>query len=196
MPFIRTETHLYPPDLLANSHDAPTVPTAPETTANPAARAWWAIYTKARQEKSLARDLLTWQIPFYLPLVTRTHVIGGKRRKSQVPLFGGYLFLWGTPEERGRALTTNRISQTLAVPDQRQLQFDLSQVERLITANAPLTVESRLQPGQRVRVKSGALLGVEGTVAERRTQSRLIVEVRFLQQGVSLEVEDYYLEPI
>ena len=33
---------------------------------------WMVVYTKPRQEKSLARDLLRRSIPFYLPLVKRT----------------------------------------------------------------------------------------------------------------------------
>jgi len=184
MPFLRAETNVFPEDLLA-----------PEAGPNEE-RQWWAIYTKSRQEKSLARELAAWQIPFYLPLISRKHLIAGKPRRSLVPLFAGYLFLHGTPEERIKALTSNRISQTLPVPDQERLWFDLRQVQQLIASNSPLTIEGRLQPGQKVRVKSGALLGIEGVVAERRAKAKLIVEVKFLQQGVSLEVEDFYLEPI
>ncbi len=32
---------------------------------------WMVIYTKPRQEKSLARDLLRQTIPFYLPVVKK-----------------------------------------------------------------------------------------------------------------------------
>ena len=60
----------------------------------PADRRWFALYTKARQEKSLARELLKHRIPFYLPLVKKTNVSRGRKRISLMPLFGGYVFLY------------------------------------------------------------------------------------------------------
>jgi transcriptional antiterminator RfaH len=113
-----------------------------------------------------------------------------------LPVFGGYLFLYGSEEERVRALTTNRISRILPVPDTERMTSDLRNVRNLITAGAPLTVESRLQPGQRVRVKSGSLMGLEGLILSRRGESRLLIAVHYLQQGVSVQIDDYMVEPI
>ena len=42
-------------------------------------RHWMVLYTKARQEKALARDLLRRQIPYYLPVVKRVSSHGGRR---------------------------------------------------------------------------------------------------------------------
>ncbi len=93
-------------------------------------------------------------------------------------------------------LTTNCISRCLTVPDAGQLVEDLRQIRRLILAGAPLTLESRIQPGTPVRVRSGPLLGVEGVVVRRQNRERLLVAVRFLQQGASLLLEDFQVEPI
>ena len=43
---------------------------------------------KSRQEKSLARQLLGMEVPFYLPLIPKTTLIRGRRFTSQIPLFG------------------------------------------------------------------------------------------------------------
>ena len=110
-------------------------------------RRWLALYTKSRQEKSLARELFKCGIPFYLPLVRKTNVSRGRKRTSLVPLFGGYVFLYGSEEERVRGLTTGRISRVLEVEDADQLVFDLRQLRQLIKSDAPLTVESRLSGG-------------------------------------------------
>ena len=69
-------------------------------------------------------------------------------------------------------------------------------IHRLIDSGAPLTVESRLARGDRVRIRSGPLAGLEGTVLSRRGIRRLTVSVDFLQQGASVAVEDYMLETI
>ena len=184
MPILKEEPSLFPETLL----DAPPSEAAP--------RRWLALYTKSRQEKSLARELLKHRIPFYLPLVRKTNVSRGRKRTALVPLFGGYVFLYASEEERVRSLTTGRISRVLEVEDAEQLVFDLRQLRQLITADAPLTVESRLAAGQRVRVRHGAFADLEGTVLKRRGRTRLLVSINFLQQGASVEIDDFLLEPI
>ena len=70
------------------------------------------------------------------------------------------------------------------------------QVKRLIAAKVPLTIEARLQPGRRVRVRRGSSPVSEGIVESRCRQTRLIVAINFLQRGISVELDDIMLEPI
>jgi len=185
VPILEQEQNLFPENLLD------------EPPGDVSGRRWLAYYTKARQEKSLARELLKLRIPFYLPLVKRHWVSpAGRRRVSYAPLFTGYVFVFGSEDERLQSLTSNRVNRVLAVPDAGQLVFDLQQIQRLIATNAPLTVESRLLPGRRVRVRQGVFAGLEGTVLKRRGQTRLLVSVNFLQQGASVEIDDFLLEPL
>jgi transcription antitermination factor NusG len=168
-----------------------------ETSLNDAGdRLWWVVYTKSRQEKAFSRQLIVNQIPHYLPLVKKTYVSCGRKFNAQVPLFPGYVFMYGSEQERICSLTTNRVSRILAVADPARLRADLDQIHRLICTGAPLTVEQRLAPGNRIRIRHGAMAGLEGTVLVRRGKTRLIVAVTFLQQGVSVEVDDFSLEPI
>jgi len=167
-----------------------------ETTREESQRRWWVLYTKARQEKALARDLFGYQVPYYLPLISKRTMCRGRTFNSSIPLFAGYVFLYGSEQERVVSLTTNRISRVLAVRDPDGLVRDLRQFRRLIASGAPLTIESRLAAGNRVRIRHGTLAGLEGTVLRRRGETRLLVSVNFLQQGASIEIEDYLLEPI
>jgi transcription antitermination factor NusG len=183
MPILKEERNILPDDLLERESDGD-------------GRQWWAVYTKARQEKALARDLVERSVPFYLPLVERTTLIRGKRVASLSPLFSGYVFLLANDDERVQTLRTNRTSQLVEVPDQQRLRHDLRQVQRLIAAKAVVTLEKRMSPGQRVRVKNGSFLGIEGVVEARRGGCRLIVEVKFLQQGVSVEIDELQVEAI
>jgi transcriptional antiterminator RfaH len=154
------------------------------------------LYTRSRQEKALARHLATHRVPFYLPLVKRTHLQRGRKTSALHPLFGGYMFLYGDPHERVIALQSNRISQVLDVEDEEELRADLRQIRRLIAADAPLTVEQRLTAGQKVRIKGGSLAGVEGKVISRRGSERLLIAVNYLNQGVSIQIDDFLVEPI
>jgi transcription antitermination factor NusG len=161
----------------------------------PAAAAWVAFYTLARREKDLMRRLESLEIPFYAPLVSRrVPSAGGRVRTSWLPLFPGYVFSLVDDEQRRTALATNTISRWLSVPDQRMLEADLRSIKRLIDSEMPLTPESRLEPGQAVRVRSGPLRGMEGSVVSRKGEQRLVVAVHFLNQGASIELEDVDLE--
>ena len=135
------------------------------------------------------------EIPFYLPLVPKDNLIRGKKVQSRIPLFSGYVFLFGTREERAQSLTTNRVSSILPVEDQPQLTTDLRQIRTLINFKAPMTLEQKLGAGDPVRIKTGPMKGLEGVVVTRRAETRLLVSVNMLQQGVSVEIDDFVLEP-
>ena len=184
MPVLAKEKCLFPETLL-ESPDSSAVDSQ-----------WMVVYTKPRQEKSLARDLLRQAIPFYLPLVKKTLQYARRRVTSFAPLFDGYLFMLGAEKQRTASLATNRVLRVLPVNDGLRLVTDLRQVERLIQADVPLTVESRLRAGMNVRVRSGPFAGVEGVVLRRRGQTRLLVSINFLQKGASVEIEDFLLEPL
>jgi hypothetical protein len=40
------------------------------------------------------------------------------------------------------------------------------------------------------------MMGMEGIIVKRRGRTRLLVAVSFLQQGVSIEIDSYLVEPI
>jgi transcriptional antiterminator RfaH len=184
MPILPSEPTVYPHDLLT------------EMGRDTSARQWWVLYTKSRQEKAVTRALAARQIPHYLPLVARQSIIRGRRVSSFVPVFPSYVFVFGNSEEREQSLKTNRICQVLTVMDNLGLCSDLGRVQTMIESGCPLTIEARLMPGQRVRVRKGPLIGIEGMVIRRKQQTRLVVDVRMLQQGVSVEIDDFLLEPL
>jgi hypothetical protein len=157
---------------------------------------WVAFYTLSRREKDLMRKLHAARIPYYAPLIRRRlRSPGGRTRVSYVPIFPGYAFALIDEDQRRVALATNTIARWLPIPDPAAFVADLRNIKRLIDTEKPLTPEARLEPGQPVRVRSGPLCGMEGVVVRRRGGDRLVIAVRFLNQGASIELEDVDLEP-
>jgi hypothetical protein len=105
------------------------------------------------------------------------------------------LFLFTNENERIDAMSTKRTLRLLPAPRRDEMTQDLQNIELLIKSGLPLNVESRLLPGHRVRVKSGSLMGMEGAITSRRGEDRLFISVRFLGQGVSVQIEDFLVEP-
>jgi transcription antitermination factor NusG len=184
MPALAAETCLFPEQLFA---EYPLDLLAED-------QQWWVMRTKSRQEKSLARDLLAREIPFYLPMAKKVAKVRGKRFSSYLPFFPGYVFLYANEANRVLSLTTNRVVQLLPVREQEKLWFDLSQIHRLLESDAVLNFEPQLELGRRVRINYGSMMGLEGTLIHRRGETKFLVAVDFLQQGASLEIEDSQLE--
>lgn len=185
MPLLPLEPFLYPDDLLQD-----------DPRADSAAACWWCLQTKPRVEKCLARRFLGRRIAFFLPLYSREWRTRGRLMRSHVPLFPGYLFLHGDTQARLQALETNLVVSCLPVTDQHRLHTDLARVHRLMAASLPLTPEERLAPGTPVRITTGPLAGHEGTILRRGKQLKFVVEVQFLQRGVSVEIDDTMIQPL
>lgn len=186
MPILAAEPNVFPENLLQGFT---TEPVCME-------RNWWAVYTKPRQEKSLTRQLISQSVPVYLPLVEKKSLVNGRRIKSQMPVFSSYLFVYGNSQERLKALETNRIVQMISAPHTEEMTEDLQRIQMLISSGAAITIESQISKGDRVRIKHGSLMGLEGVVVTRRNESRLLISVKFLQQGVSVLLEDFQVEKL
>ncbi|MCD4699645.1 MAG: hypothetical protein K8R91_03620 [Phycisphaerae bacterium] len=157
---------------------------------------WWIAHTKSRFEKAFARDLLCRGIGYFLPLVQRIKVIGGKKRQTYLPLFPSYVFFCGDEESRMIAMKTNRICQTIEAADQDKLLSECISIERALTHGAGLVPCQGVSVGQRCRVIAGPFRDIEGTVIQKDGRNRIVLEISTLGLGASLEIEADLLEPI
>jgi transcriptional antiterminator RfaH len=157
---------------------------------------WWLAHTRPRQEKAAANALFSRSVGYYLPLVTRKSLLRGRTRTARIPLFPGYIFIFGNDENRLIALKTNRLLTIDKVPDGDCLRGQLLTFAELIAAGAPLVREARLVAGERVRIRSGLFQGVEGVILRRNGKTELLIGIDFLGQGASIEVEDCNTEPV
>jgi transcription antitermination factor NusG len=191
MPILPPETSLFPTNLLSQAElELTDCPADSDESVR-----WWAMYTRSRQEKQLMRKLLALEAAYCCPTIERRYRSpNGRVRRVFEPLFSNYVFVYGDPSVRYAALTTNCVSQCRAVRDGLRLTQDLAQIQRLIAIGEPLSPESRLLPGDQVRVKTGSFAGFEGTIVQRKHETRLLVAVNFMQQGASVLLQDCQLE--
>ncbi|MCC9601103.1 KOW motif-containing protein [Stieleria sp. JC731] len=158
---------------------------------------WWLLYTKSRQEKQLMRQLRELNLSHYGPQIEqRKRSPAGRVRTSFVPLFSNYVFMCGTEEDRYNAVCTGCVQKVTEITDVEILLADLHQISDLISIGAPMSIEERILPGQHVRVKNGPFAGFEGVVIRRDQETRLLVSVQFMDQGVSVKLDDCQLEPL
>jgi transcription antitermination factor NusG len=170
---------IFPEDALSDSEDP-----------------WWVAHTKARREKALAWELHARKIPYFLPMIVRNKVWGGRKRRIQKPLFTSYLFFRGNDRDRLAAFETDHLFATLDVPLREQFLTEVRAIHQALSQNIDLEIDSLATPGRRCRVTQGPLKGLEGTVIERQGHTRLVLNVTVVGRGTSLEIDADSLEPM
>ena len=184
MPILPAEPEMYPDNLW----DEALTPAA-------TVRRWYCLHTRPRQEKATARDLRSAEIAFYLPQIVREdRTPGGRKIRSVLPLFGGYLFLFGDESHRTRALMGNRLVGVLDVTDQVALALDLQQIHLMLRSGLAIVPEARAPLGSRIRIVTGPLAGLVGTVVRRGKRDQFIAVVRMLGSGVAVDLADWQVE--
>lgn len=186
MPILKREDDIFPVDLLDQ-----------ESVLSDEEKNWWCIYTISRREKDLMRKLAALNVWHYGPVIPKRYRSpNGRLRTSFVPLFPNYVFMFGGDEDKYKAMTTNCVSRCNRIKDRERLVSDLKQIRNVVDAGIALTPESKLEPGNRVRVRNGPFARYEGIVIRREGKTRLLLSIQFLEQGVSMEMDEGLLEPI
>lgn len=161
---------------------------------------WYAVQTRARHEKVVAQRLQEDGVITFLPLVTEVHSWSDRKKSVELPLFGCYLFvrLAPTGEERLRVLRVDSVlnfvgirGQGTPIPEQQ-----IDAVRTLIEEELPWSTHPFLKIGQRVRIRSGALNGLEGILVSRNGDSTLVLSVDAIQRSLAVRIEGYDVEPL
>ncbi len=170
---------------------------APRLGAEDWEQRWLAVYTKPRQEKSLARDLQERRVTYFLPMVLRQTSSGGRRMRNLYPLFASYVFIAGDDEARLAALRTERLVRVIDVEPFQQEQFrrELASLElALRVAPDSLELHPRITVGAHVVIKSGPMAGVEGQVVQVGDRKKLWLGVSTLGVGATVEIHPDLVE--
>ena len=156
---------------------------------------WYAAYTLPRHEKAVAEQLNIRQVETYLPLYLSARRWAERRALVQLPLFPGYVFVRLRAGERIRVLDHPGVLR-LVTFNGRPAPLPDGEIERLRDALELGKAEPFpfLVPGRRVRVRSGPLAGLEGTILRRKGRMRLVVSVEAIQRSIIFDLDATDLE--
>lgn len=157
---------------------------------------WWVAHTKSRNEKALAQDLIGKGISYFLPMSWKIRRRKGRKMRSLLPLFSGYLFFCGEENQRIELLRTNRVANLIEVKDQQKLFDELLQIEQALRTGVALAPHKYIKAGQRCRVIAGPLADLQGTVVKTKNAIRLVLQIDMLGQAASVEIDTDTIEVI
>ena len=181
---------------MLKAHENPPIAWPEETAIKDFTGLWWVAHVKSRNEKALAHDLVQKEINYFLPMTWKVSRWRGRKIRSLLPLFGGYLFFCGEETQRLDILRTNRVANLIEVKNQMKFLGELMQIEQAISAGAPLLPHKYIKTGQQCRVLTGPLADLQGIVVQAKTGTRLVLQIDMLGQATSVEVDTDIIEPI
>jgi len=161
---------------------------------------WFAIRTRSRHEKVVERHLQGQGIDVFSPVISQIRQWSDRRKVVEAPLFAGYAFvrICPTPDDRLRVLKTQGVvdlvggqGQGSPIPAEQ-----IEAVRAVVASNMPFTQHVFLRVGQRVRVRGGALDGVEGILVSHNGSRNLVISVDSIERSLSIRIEGYQVEPI
>jgi transcription antitermination factor NusG len=161
---------------------------------------WYAVQTRARHEKTVAGRLQEQGLATFLPLVREVHRWSDRRKLVELPLFSCYVFvkLAPTGEDRARVYQMDGVFHIVGVrgegtpiPDEQ-----IQAIRTLVEQDLPWSFHPFLKIGQRVRIRGGAMDGVEGVLLSRNGDRTLVVSVDVIQRSMAVRIEGYDVEPL
>lgn len=159
---------------------------------------WYAAYTCSRHEKNVAIHLGQREIESFLPLYRARHRWKDRKVDVELPLFPGYVFVRLPAQERLRVLEVPGVvrlvmaqGQPLPLPDR-----DIELLRNGLQQQRRAEPYPFLKVGQRVRIRHGALQGLEGFLLRKKEHCRLVVSIDLIMRSVALEIDADEVEPI
>jgi transcription antitermination factor NusG len=153
--------------------------------------AWYALHTRYQHEKTVAQILVQKGFDVFLPLYNVARHWKDRIKQLSVPLFPCYVFIQDGLDRRMSILNTPGVhgfvgSFGQAAPIQ---EAEIEAVLKMVETSVRVEPHPFLQRGDRVRVKSGPLEGIEGILMRTKNWFRLVLSVELLRMSVAVEVD-------
>lgn len=160
---------------------------------------WYAVHVRAKHEKRIAAELQEKGIKAFLPSARQVHRWSDRRAVIEVPLFPCYVFvhmdLASTP--RLAVLRTAGVFRFVGfkqgptpIPD-----VQIEAVQAVLANHLPISSCGFIKVGAKVRIRGGALDGIEGVLIGHDGARRLIISIDLIRQSMAVAVEGYDIEP-
>jgi transcription antitermination factor NusG len=159
---------------------------------------WHVLYTRHQHEKTVDRILCGKGFETFLPLYSALSRWQDRTKLLHVPLFPCYVFFKDRDGRWLDVLKTPGVHMIVSngegpaiVPEEQ-----IEAVRRLTEAGQGVEPHPFLKTGDKVRIKCGALAGVEGFLTRKKNLSRLVVSVDILGKSVSTEIDASTVERV
>ena len=152
---------------------------------------WFALRVRSQRETAVANRLNAKGYQVFLPTSPFQKRWSDRIKKTNRPLFPGYLFCKFDPADRLPILKTPWLFQIVGL-GQTPVPVDdeeLDAVRNLVMSGSAAEPWPYVEMGQKVRIRSGTFPGVAGVLTGFRGNRKLIVSLTLLRRSVAVEID-------
>lgn len=161
---------------------------------------WFAVQTRPRHEKRVSAELLEKGVIAFLPVVSTIRRWSDRRRVVELPLFSQYVFvrIAQSLARRVSVLRTNGVTNFVGprgigapIPDQ-----EIERIQRVVAQGISISPHIFLNVGKRVRIRGGALDGLQGILTAVNGDQTLVLSVNLIQRSLAIRIAGFVIEPV
>jgi transcription antitermination factor NusG len=159
---------------------------------------WYAVQTRPHHEKRVEERLRMTSLQTFLPVHRCRHLWkNGVHADLEMPLFPCYLFARASMYDRVNVLRIPGVLG-LASSSSHPSKISAAEIETLRAAVESLraTPHPYLNAGDRVRIISGPMAGMEGVLIRRRQELRVVLSIEIIMRSIAVEVSEFEIEAI
>jgi transcription antitermination factor NusG len=152
---------------------------------------WYALFTRYQHEKPVALALSSKNYEVYLPLCNSTRQWQDRSKQLWLPLFPSYVFIRGGMDRPLQIVSTPGVIHVVRFGGRPAIvsEEQLDAVRKILGSHAVVEPHPYLACGDRVRVKSGAMAGLEGILIRKKKIVQLVISMQMLGRSAAVEVE-------
>jgi len=159
---------------------------------------WYALQVRTRWESSTAVLLSGKSYQTLLPTFKTKKRWNGRLREVDAPLFPGYVFCQFDAQNRLPILITPGV---IAVVGRGRIPLpvddeEIAAVQSVVSSGLRAEPWPYLELGQKVRIESESLQGLEGILINFKGNHRIVISVSLLRRSVALEIDRSCVTPI
>ena len=159
--------------------------------------AWFALRVRTKSESFVGSLLQYKGYEAFTPTYCESRKYTDRTRKLQSPLFPGYVFCRFSQEDALSIVNTPSVQRILTNAGQpAPVSDDEIEAVRVTAASGSARPHAYLNVGQKVRVSSGPLAGVEGFLVSSEGRKRLVISTTLLQRAICVELDTDNVVPV
>jgi transcription antitermination factor NusG len=162
----------------------------PILAVNSLEKRWYAAHTRANHEKRVAEQLGRRAVEHFLPVYQTVRKWADRRKRLEIPLFPGYIFVRLPLQERLRVLEIPSVARLvgfdnipISLPD-----HEMEVIRNGLTGQLRALPHHYLKAGRRARIIRGPLEGCEGILLRNKGDLRVVLSVDLIMRSVAVEV--------
>jgi transcription antitermination factor NusG len=152
---------------------------------------WYVVCTRPNSERKVASSITEMGIESYLPTHKVVRQWSDRKKKMEVPLFAGYVFVKVDDVRRVGLFSIQELVKFVSIDKKPVVirEKEILTIKNVLNEDfGDISMEEYFQEGMKVKIVHGQFAGLEGVVITKCNKSRLLIKVDGLRRAFSFEI--------